>query len=201
VADGTSTAGSPTTGGNTYTVNCYRQEGETVQYALVGGGSPTAPTFTYTTFGTSGTTYTMTTSGTTKWPDYGTSWTVSPNPLTGSGSSERWQSSNSLSGTATAGGTVDPSFYNQYSQSVAYSVTCASGTCAAPTLTYYQYGSSTYSTLSTSANTYWVDEGTIASASTSITDTANNEYTPYFSSWMISGTNVIDTPIVYWEGL
>ncbi|MDA4115289.1 MAG: hypothetical protein OK442_01885 [Thaumarchaeota archaeon] len=201
-ADGTSTAGTPTTGGNTYTVNYYRQEGETVEYMLDGGGSPTAPTFTYTYLGTSGTTYTMTTSAVTEWLDYGTSWSVSPNPLTGSGTSERWDSTSSLSGTAAAGGTINPSFYNQYSESVAYSVTCDTGaTCGAPTLSYYQFGSTTMATLSTTASSYWIDAGSTASVSTSITDNLGNSYTPYISSWLVSAYDVINSPVDYWCGL
>ena len=128
--------------------------------------------------------------------------------LTAGGTNNRWCFSGactiSESWTSCSSGTCSTQSYNyweQYSQSVAYSVTCASGTCNAPTLTYYQSGSITHSTLSTSANTYWIDQGSIASVSINIADSANDEYTPYFSSWLINGVNVIDTPIVYWEGL
>jgi hypothetical protein len=144
----------------------------------------------------------MTTSGVTKWLDFGAGWTVSPNPLTGSGSTERWQTTSSLSGTATAGGTINPGYYHQYSQSVAYSVTCDAGaTCNAPSLSYYQFGSTTSPALTTTAQTFWIDAGTIASASTSISDNLSDVYTPYLSSWLISGANVISSPINYWCGL
>ncbi|MDA4123664.1 MAG: hypothetical protein OK456_10845, partial [Thaumarchaeota archaeon] len=126
-------------------------------------------------------------------------------PSHGSTERQRFSGGNTTSVTVCSSETCSPTWsftnYNQYKETVAYSVTCVSGTCNPPTLTYYQHGSSTYSTLSTSATSYWMDQGTIASASLTMTDSANNEYTPYFSSWLISGANVIDTPIVYWEGL
>jgi len=128
-------------------------------------------------------------------------------PSDGSTQRQRFSGGSSTTSTTTcSSGTCSTTWsftnYDQYKQSVAYSITCASGaTCSAPTLTYYQSGSSTYSTLSTTAASYWIDQGGITSASNSTIDSLNNKYTPYFSSWLISGTNVIDTPIVYSEGL
>jgi hypothetical protein len=40
----------------------------------------------------------------------------------------------------------------------------------------------------------------ISSASNSTIDSLNNKYAPYFCFWLISGNNVVDTPIVHWEG-
>jgi hypothetical protein len=201
-AAGSSTSGAPTTGGGTLTVHYYRQEGETVRYSLPGGGSPVAPNFTYTSLGTAGGPYSMTTSAAMVWVDYGTSWAVGPNPLAGSGSSERWQSAGPLSGTVTAPGTVNPSYYHQYTESIAYAVACDSGAiCKPPSLIYYQCGSTTSSVLSTTAQSFWIDSGSIASVSTSITDSLNDVYTPYLSSWLINGADEFAAPVQYWSGL
>jgi hypothetical protein len=92
--------------------------------------------------------------------------------------------------------------YYQFSQSVAYSITCNTGaTCSAPTIAYQQAGSVTTPTLSITATTYWIDYNTMANASTSVTDNLGNSYTPYLSSWLITGQNVVNSPITYWCGL
>ena len=197
-----STAGIPTTGGSPFTVDYYEQYGEAVRYSLLGGGSPVAPTFSYTSLGTAGVAYTMTTSPATLWLDYGSNWTVGPSLLTGSGTTERWLSTSPLSGTATASGTVDPSYYHQYTESIAYGVACDSGaTCGPPTLTYYQFGSTKSSVLSTAAQSFWMDSGSVASVSTSITDNLNDAYTPYLSSWLVSGAGDLPPTVQYWSGL
>jgi hypothetical protein len=93
--------------------------------------------------------------------------------------------------------------YYQYSQSVSYAIdSCDSGaTCSAPNLSYTQSGSSTYSTLSTSASTYWIDYGTTATVPSSLTDSLGDFYYPYTYSWSITTANVISNPVTYWCGL
>ena len=84
----------------------------TVSYSVVGGGTPTAPTFHYVLNGASES-LTLTKTATAVSVDAGSAWSVSPNPLGGSGSSERWYSSQTLAGTASAT-TIVYSFQNQY---------------------------------------------------------------------------------------
>ena len=174
------------------------QYAESVSYSILDGGSPTAaPNLAYFSLGIL-TTYTMTTSSVTEWIDYATSWSISPNPLTGSSSTERWEASGGLAGSTTAGGTIDPLYYHQYSQSVSYFQSCASGaTCPPPALSYTNYGSSLPSTLSTSAQTYWMDSGSTASVPPSITDLQGNAYNTSPNSWQITGTDVVPSQIVY----
>jgi hypothetical protein len=107
------------------------------------------------------------------------------------------------SGTCGDSGSATFTIYFQYSQSVSYAVdSCDSGaTCSAPKLSYTQYGSSTNSTLSTSASTYWIDYGTTASSPSSLTDSLGNLYYPFIYSWSITSANVVTNPITYWCGL
>jgi hypothetical protein len=93
--------------------------------------------------------------------------------------------------------------YYQYSQSVSYAIdSCDSGaTCSAPNLSYTQSGSSTYSTLSTGASTYWIDYGTTATVPSSLTDSLGDLYYPYSYSWSITSANIISNPVTYWCGL
>jgi len=84
----------------------------TVSYSVVGGGSPTAPVFHYVVYGV-GKSLTLTKVATNVKVDGGSSWSVTPNPLGGSGSSQRWHSTQPLSGTASAT-TIQFIFQHQY---------------------------------------------------------------------------------------
>jgi len=84
----------------------------TVSYSVVGGGSPTAPVFHYIQGGVSKS-LTLSKTATAVSVDAGTGWSVTPNPLTGSTSSQRWYSTGTLSGTASATTTVF-TFHHQY---------------------------------------------------------------------------------------
>ena len=84
----------------------------TVSYAVVGGGSPTAPTFNYVLKGASKS-LTLTITPQAVSVDVGSTWTVTPNPLGGSSSSQRWYSTQTLTGTASAT-TIVFSFQHQY---------------------------------------------------------------------------------------
>ena len=87
---------------------------------MSGGGSPTAPTLTSKQFGA---TYTPSLTGTaTAYSlDNGATWSVT-NPLTGSGSTERWQTSQTVSGTVSAAQTIAFTFYNQYLLTLEYTI-------------------------------------------------------------------------------
>ncbi|HMK95000.1 MAG TPA: hypothetical protein VK536_06310, partial [Candidatus Limnocylindrales bacterium] len=107
------------TGTATIAPSYYDQYQFTLAYSVTGGGTGySAPTLTATQFGVS---YkpTLGTTGTQYWLDSGTSWSIT-NPLSGSGSSQRWQTSQTASGTVssssptTAGNSLTFAFYNQY---------------------------------------------------------------------------------------
>ncbi len=90
----------------------------TVSYSVIGGGSGYSPPIFYFngTQGYASQQYTLTTTPTTLRVASDASWSVRPNPLTGSTSSERWYSNQQLSGTPTNNSFVFK-FYNQYLES------------------------------------------------------------------------------------
>jgi uncharacterized repeat protein (TIGR02543 family) len=178
-ASGTVSSSSPTTAGGTLTFTYYNQYSFQLDYAVSGGGSPTAPTLTATQFGSS---YvpTLGTSLTTYWLDSGKSWSVT-NPLVGSGSNERWDSGQTVSSTVssssptTAGGTLTFTYYNQYSFTASYSTSDSSTPSPSVVLTGTQYGSSSYLTLTTSSQTTWLDAGTTWYINNPIIASSTNE--------------------------
>ncbi len=108
-----------TAGNNPYTQIYYNQYSFQLDYAVSGSGSPTAPTLTTTQFN-SVYTPTLGNSLVTFWFDNAHSWSAT-NPLGGSGSSERWASRQTVSGTisvsspTTAGtGLLTFTYYHQY---------------------------------------------------------------------------------------
>jgi hypothetical protein len=84
----------------------------TVSYAILGGGTPSAPTFNYVLNGAVNS-LTLTTTAQTVSVDLGSAWSVTPNPLGGSSSSQQWYSTQALTGTASAS-TIVFIFQHQY---------------------------------------------------------------------------------------
>jgi hypothetical protein len=84
----------------------------TVSYSVVGGGSPTAPVFKYVVKGVSKS-LTLSKTGKAVSVDAGSTWSVTPNPLGGSSSSQQWISTQTLTGTASAA-TIVFAFQHQY---------------------------------------------------------------------------------------
>jgi hypothetical protein len=85
-----------------------------VSYLIVGGGTPAAPVFHYVLNGAA---KSLTLSKTSKSVpvDGGTTWSVTPDPLGGSSSSQRWWADPStLSGTASSSSTTVFSYQHQY---------------------------------------------------------------------------------------
>jgi hypothetical protein len=85
----------------------------TVSDLIVGGGNPSPATFNYVINGLSKSLM-LTQTPQTVSVDPGSTWAVSPNPLGGSSSSQRWYSSQALTGTTSAT-TIVFSFQHQYS--------------------------------------------------------------------------------------
>jgi hypothetical protein len=73
----------------------------TVSYTVDGGGSPSAPVFSYVLNGVAKT-LKLTKTPKAVTVDAGSAWSVTPNPLGGSSSSQRWYSSQPLTGTASS---------------------------------------------------------------------------------------------------
>ncbi len=153
--------------GTLATSSYYHQRQFYVNYEIAGGGTPTAPTLEITMFGYSSMfSPTLTTISTAYWLDDGTPWSVT-NPLGGSGVTERWSSSQTISGTVsatsptTAGGTITFSYYHQYQAPASYTTSDSSTPSQSVILSATQFGAGTYTlTLTTTAQNAWLDAGT-----------------------------------------
>jgi hypothetical protein len=84
----------------------------TVSYSIVGGGNPKAPVFHYILKGAKKS-LTLTTTPKGVSVDTGSAWSVTPNPLSGSSLTQRWYSTQPLSGTASST-TIVFTFQHQY---------------------------------------------------------------------------------------
>lgn len=127
----------------------------TLSYSVQGGGSGySAPTFTYVSDRIQRTA-TLTPSPTTYYVDSGSRWSV-PVQLVGTSSSERWQTNQSTSGTATSSQTMDFLFYHQFYIQFNYHVVGGGAGYSPPIITYSQFAALT----SVPANTtVWADSG------------------------------------------
>jgi hypothetical protein len=129
----------------------------TVSYSIVGGGSPTAPVFHYVLNGAAES-LTLSKTSTALLVDAGTTWSVTPNPLGGSSSSQRWYSNQPLTGTASST-TLVFVFYRQILQTLSYSVRGGGSGYSAPSFQANQFGSPFPVTLTKTAARYWFDYG------------------------------------------
>ena len=148
-----------TTAGNTHSVKYHDQFADEAKYALTGGGSPTPPSLTGIAMGSTMSNFlTLATSAQTVWLDASSAWSTT-NPTPGSNGTQRWDSS-APNGTTLISGTttIDPTYYNQYSYILSYSVT-GGGSPSAPRLNSTQFGSVYTSTLPGLATAYWLDRG------------------------------------------
>ncbi|MGA2386781.1 MAG: hypothetical protein ABSG33_09635 [Candidatus Bathyarchaeia archaeon] len=158
---GTYTAVSSVTAAAIVNPSYYNQFAVTLSYSVSGGGSPTAPTLTSKAFGVA---YTPTLTGTATayWLDNSATWSVT-NPLTGSGNTERWQTSQTVSGTVSAAQTTSFKYYNQYLLTLEYSI--SNTPAGSPTVTnivsYTSFGTAgltaTPTLAPTATTTVWAD--------------------------------------------
>ena len=176
----------------TYTAAFKKEWSFTVSYSTPGGGSPTAPSLGYTRNGAIHSAP-LTGTPTAYWVDDGTTWSVTPNPLTGSGSSERWQSSQTLSGTMSASSTIVFMFYNQYLQTLSYTAVEGGTGYSAPTYTANQFGSPFGQPLTNSATGYWFDNGASWTITNPLGGSTGSEQwvTSQYTSGTISSTQTI----------
>jgi photosystem II stability/assembly factor-like uncharacterized protein len=129
----------------------------TLSYQVIGGEPGyIAPTVTFVSQGVLKTATINASSGTV-YADYGTAWSVN-GELTGSTSSERWETNQMVSSSATSNVTLVISYYHQYLQTLSYSV-AGGGSATAPSAMGEQFGSAYSQPLTTSATGYWFDAG------------------------------------------
>ena len=152
----------------------------TVRYSVAGGGTPTAPVFHYV-FGGVSKSLTLKKTAIKVKADGGSPWSVTPNPLTGSTSAERWET-NSPSGTASTT-SILVVFYHQTLQTLSYQVV-GGGTPSAPSFQSSQIGAPTSVTLTNTATETWFDYG----AAWTVTNPLGGSSERWFSSQVTSGT-------------
>lgn len=104
----------------THSFGYYHQFKVTVSYSVSFGGSPTAPVFSGTQFGSGPTIVTLTGSPQANFFDATTTWTIT-NPTTGSTSTERWFTHATTSGTLNAVLTFAGVYAHQYAITFAVS--------------------------------------------------------------------------------
>jgi hypothetical protein len=147
---------SPNTIGNP--VSFYHQFACTCSYSVSGGGTPSPPALDGQQLG-SASQNPLTATPTTIWVDAGSSWTISPNPLSGSAGTERWQTDGSISGTpAGSSFSESPVYHNQIAFTASYAIKDG-GTPTPPTVTSVQFGVAYTPSLTTTATAYWLDRG------------------------------------------
>ena len=157
----------------------------TLSYTIVGGGSPTAPVFNYYQGGNPETS-TLTLTPTPISVDSGSSWSVTPNPLTGLTSSEQWTSNQALSGTASAS-TIVFTFYHQFLQTLSYGLAGSPpGSPTAPSFTANQFGLPTSKVLTGTPTAYWFDDGASWSVTNPLGGSTSSEQ--WATSPPLSGT-------------
>jgi hypothetical protein len=144
----------------TITANWQTQYQVTFNYQVSGGGAGySAPSVTYYQSGsplsvTAGPSATV-------WVDSGSTYTYT-NPLSGSGANERWQT-NQASGTISAQGTINPTYYHQYKITVTASPSGAIG--GTFSVTYTQFGTVNTNQPQTTTWNSWADASTTATVS------------------------------------
>jgi hypothetical protein len=157
----------------------------TVSYQVVGGGTGySAPSFNYVQLGVSED-VPLTGTATTIVVDKGSAWSVTPNPLTGSDSSQRWFSSQLLSGKASGSKTIVFTFFHQYNQTVSYAVV-GGGSPPAPSFTANQFGKRVAEKLASAAKGYWFDAGSAWSVTNPLTGSSASQR--WIASQSTSGT-------------
>ena len=154
-------------GSATVTANYATLVTMTVSYSVIGDGtSYSVPIFNYVQAGISKQ-YTLTTSPTAVTVDVGSSWSVTPNPLSGSGSLERWITTQTTSGTISSAQTIAFTYQHQY-----YLTT--------------QVSPPSGGTVTVSSG--WQNAG----ITVPVTATPNTDYAFYY--WSLDGTNVGNNP-------
>jgi hypothetical protein len=160
------------TSSNALTPAYYYQYAFTLSFAVVGGGQNGPAQLNMTAFGSQGATP-LTSTATTFWLDTGSPWGVS-GLLPNSNASERWITTQQVSGTTTAATTIALQYYHQFLAKVQYQV-LGGGSPVAPAFRYSASGTTTQSGLSTSQTSYWIDSGTTWHTPLYLNGTASGE--------------------------
>jgi len=139
------------------TPDYYHQYYIVFDYGISGGGNPTAPSVKYIALGLDQDPLQANPSQST-WADAQSTYTYSPNPLTSSGTNERWQASTTPSGTVSSSTTIRPVYYHQLLLTLSYNI-LGGGSPSQPSFRAPAFGSNSKQALTTSPTNYWFDSG------------------------------------------
>jgi hypothetical protein len=165
-ADGTNTATTTFTDASQYVM--------TVSYSVTGGGSPTAPILHYVDANGNSKADPINTTATQVIMGTGVAWSVTPNPLLGSTSSERWYSNDTLSGaTPPSGGAGTFVFTYHHQYQVTFSQSGVDSSAGSNTVLTVGSTPYTYNGLPSSA---YADSGTMFSWAPSVSGGAGKQF-------------------------
>ncbi len=167
----------------------YHQYTISASYSVVGGGT-SAPTLSYSGFGTAED-LNLTTGLSNVWADAGSAYSIS-NPLEGSSTSERWVSPETLNGTVSTALDLSPTYYHQYLVYVGYAIVGGGGFAsgAGPTFSGTEFGTPASFALSSPPSSEWLDAGSSYSVTQTISNaTAGSSATN--QRWTVNGTSGI----------
>ena len=154
-----------------YTLTIKQAIPLTLGYSVQGSGSGySAPTVTYVYNGTSSQT-SLSSTPSIIYADQNSQWSVN-SALSGSTSTERWETNQTTSASALSATTINFVFYHQFYVSFSYSVVSGGSGYTAPTATAVQFGSKTSVSLGQKA---WVDAGSQYSYTNPLTGSTQSE--------------------------
>ncbi|MDA4126815.1 MAG: hypothetical protein OK452_06405 [Thaumarchaeota archaeon] len=139
------------------TITYYHQYAYAVNYAIVGGRSPTQITLTGSSSGST-LTLALTPLQQDYWLDAGSQYTTAQ--IIQATSGERWTSATHMSGTVNGPGQFTITYFHQYSLAVGYSMV-GGGAASPPFLEYQTLGVQAGASLATSGLSTWADNGTV----------------------------------------
>ncbi len=140
-----------TSGGNQHPANYFLQVLEGFSYSVIGSsGAPSSPTLSFTSLGSPNSSP-LIGSATSIWLDSGSSWAV-PQSLTGSSSTERWQTT-VTTGAATANKTATIVYYHQFLVDFGFSIVGGGTAYVSPLVQFTSFGAPASGTQN------WVDAG------------------------------------------
>jgi len=152
------------------TANYQTQYSVTFDYQISGGGSPTAPSVSYMSLGLP---YSVTAGpSATVWADSGSTYTYTPNPLSGSSESQRWWT-NQKSGTVSLSTTISPTYYHQYQ--VIFEVSPSGAGATDPAGTTWQNAGSTITITATKRGGFKFDHWSTNTGLITIADPTNGQ--------------------------
>ena len=152
-------------------LNYYHQYNATINYQILGGGTPATPNLQTTTNGSSPA-IALPPNGTNLWLDAGTQYQL-PSTLAPSSNIERWIT-NTPNGTVNSPLNITATYYHQFNVSAAYAVV-GGGNQTAPAFNFSAFGNPSSLQLSGNTQFAWIDNGTTFAAPAQLSGSSQTE--------------------------